>query len=92
MDIFYCFAGLLKARKKDFGASAFIMSQARSSAVDYLPTLMVSYQQFFIRNPAEQYDWEAYTLPLSRDAWIAIGAFCLVLPLIMVVTMFDCKY
>ena len=68
------------------------MSQSRASVVDYLPTLMASYQQIFIRNPAEQFDWEAYTLPLSRDAWIAVCIFCLVSPLIMVITMFDCKY
>ena len=78
-------------RKKDFGASAFIMKQSRATVVDYLPTLMPSYQQLFIRNPAEAFDWEAYTLPLSGNAWMAVGIFFLILPLIMVITFYDCK-
>ena len=84
--------GLLKDRKKDFGASAFIMKQSRATVVDYLPTLMPSYQQLFIRNPAEAFDWEAYTLPLSGNAWMAVGIFFLILPLIMVITFYDCKF
>ena len=84
--------GLLHAGKKDFGASAFIMSQSRSTVVDYLPTLMLTYQQLFIRNPSEQYDWEAYTLPLSGNAWIAIACVALILPFMMVLTGFDRMY
>ena len=68
------------------------MKQTRATVVDYLPTLMVSYQQIFIRNPAEQFDWNAYTLPLSREAWIAGGIFFILLPFIMVIVMSDCKY
>ena len=67
------------------------MKQSRATVVDYLPTLMPSYQQLFIRNPAEAFDWEAYTLPLSGNAWMAVGIFFLILPLIMVVTFYDCK-
>ena len=68
------------------------MKQSRATVVDYLPTLMPSYQQLFIRNPAEAFDWEAYTLPLSRNGWMAVGVFFLILPLIMVVTFYDCKF
>ena len=52
---------------------------------------MVAYEQFFIRNPAESYDWVAYTLPLTRDAWLAIVVFSILIPLIMALTMNSCK-
>ena len=73
------------------GASGFIMKQSRSTAVDYLPTLMLAYQQMFIRNPAEQFDWEVYSLPLQWDAWLVGIIVCLVLPLIMIITMSESK-
>ena len=73
------------------GASAFILKKSRATVVDYLPTLMSSYQQLFILNPVEQYDWEAYTLPLTREAWIAVLCFCAILPFIMALTMCERK-
>ena len=72
-------------------ASGFIMKQSRSTAVDYLPTLMVAYQQMFIRNPAEQFDWEVYSLPLQWDAWLVGIIFCMLLPFIMVIIMSGSK-
>ena len=84
---------MLKDRKKDFGASAYTMRQDRAFVVDYLPTLMVSYPQIFIRNPAEQLDWNDYLRPVSRHTWILVGVvFFIILPFIMFVTMFDCKF
>jgi hypothetical protein len=72
-------------------ASGFLMKQSRSTAVDYLPTLMVVYQQMFIRNPAEQLDWEVYSLPLQWDAWLVGVIVFLVLPLFMIITMSGSK-
>ena len=83
--------GLLKDRKKDVGVSPFTLKQSRASVVDYLPTLMAAYEQFFIRNPAESYDWMAYTLPLTRDAWLAIVVFSILIPLIMGLAMINRK-
>ena len=83
--------GLLKDRKKDMSASAFTVKQSRSTVVHYLPTLMVAYEQIFIRNPTEQYDVEAYILPLTRDAWIIVFCFCVFVPLIMALIMSRCK-
>ena len=72
-------------------ASAFIMKQSRATAVDYLPTLMVAYTQLFIKNPAESYDWLAYTKPLTWDSWIALIIFCAALPIIMLPMLIDGK-
>ena len=72
-------------------ASAFTMKQSRSTVVDYLPTLMVAYEQIFIGNPTEQYDWEAYILPLTHEAWIIVLVFSIFIPLIMAAIMHNCK-
>ena len=72
-------------------ASAFTMKQSRSTVVDYLPTLMVAYEQIFIGNPTEQYDWEAYILPLSHEAWMIALVFSIFIPLIMASIMNNCK-
>ena len=73
------------------GVSAFLMKQSRATAVDYLPTLMVSYQQMFIRSPAELYDWEAYLLPFQWDAWLVAMLFYLLLPFGVIVVMSGSK-
>ena len=72
-------------------ASAFLITVASSTAVNFLPTFMEAYQQIFIRTPAEQYDWEAYSLPLKWDAWLVVIAYCFVLPFIMVIIMSGSK-
>ena len=76
----------------DISASAFTMTQARSEVVDYLPTLMESYQQIFIQNPAESSDWTAYLKPLSSSAWISVGLFLFLSPIIVVTLFYDCKF
>ena len=86
------FLGLLKDRKRDMSASAFTMKQSRSTVVDYLPTLMVAYEQFFMRNPTEQYDWEAFILPLTTGAWTMVLCFWAFVPFIMVFTMANCEF
>ena len=78
-------------RSIDISASAFNLYKVRAEAVDYLPTIMSSYQQIFIRNPAEQLDWGVYVMPVSRDGWIAVIVFCVTVPIFMAVVMYDCE-
>ena len=87
----FYFTGLLKNGEKDMSASGFIMKKSRAAVIDYLPSLMSSSQQMFIRNPAEQYDWTAYILPLTKESWIALLSFCILVPFIMALTMSVCK-
>ena len=82
----------MKDGKKDMGASGFIMKASRASVVDYLPSIMSSSQQMYIRNPAEQYDWAAYILPLTKTSWIALIAFCIFAPFLMALTMSERKF
>ena len=72
-------------------ASAFTMTAARATAVDYLPTFMETYPQMFIRSPAEQYDWETYSLPFKWNAWLVAITCCFFLPFIMIISMSGSK-
>ena len=72
-------------------ASGFTMTAARSTVVDYLPTIIESYTQMFIRSPAELYDWDVYALPLKWDAWLVAIIYCFLLPFIMIIIMSESK-
>ena len=81
----------MKDRKKDMSASGFFLKKSRASVVDYLPSIMSANQQMYIRNPAEQYDWAAYILPLTKESWIALICFCILIPFIMALAMSERK-
>ena len=83
---------MLKEGKADFAAASFSQTKARSEVVDYLSLHMGEYKQIYIRNPAEEYDWEVYVLPLSRNSWLSILSFCIILPVVMAVLTLDGKY
>lgn len=82
----------MQRKKIDFSASAFILTQTRSEVVDYLPTLMESYQQIFIQNPAESSDWAAYLKPVSTLGRISVAVFALLLPFIIAALFYDGKH
>ena len=75
----------------DFAAASFSQSKFRSEVVDYISLHMEEYQQIFIRNPAELYDWEVYTMPLTKKAWFGLIGFCLGAPLLLLPAMVECK-
>ena len=82
---------LLQKKEIDISASAFSLTHARSEVVNYLPTMMESYQQLFIQNPAESLDWTAYLKPLSSLAWISVAMFLLLTPVLVVALFYDGK-
>jgi hypothetical protein len=50
---------------------------------------MEEYQQLFIRNPAELYDWEVYMMPFTKCAWFGTLAFILIMPFLLSITTLD---
>ena len=75
--------GKLIDGNSDFAAAAFSQSKARSMVVDYISLNLEEYQQIFIRNPAELYHWEVYSLPLTKNAWFGVLVFLFITPLLM---------
>ena len=64
----------------DISPAEFTITRARSTVVDFLPALTESYQQLFVRNPAEALHWKAYTEPFTPLCWVAVILFVLVVP------------
>ena len=85
------FEGKLLDGTADFAAASFSQSKSRSEVVDYISMHMEEYQQLFIRNPAELYDWEVYTMPLTKTAWFGVIGFSLIVPFLLLPVMIDCK-
>ena len=67
----------------DIAPAEFTITQARSRVVDFLPSITESYQQIFLRNPAESLNWKAYVEPFAPLCWIFIFMFMLVIPIII---------
>ena len=85
------FIGRLLDGSSDFAAAAFSQSKARSEVVSYISLNLEEYQQIFIRNPAELYHWEVYTLPLTKNAWFGVIGFVFVIPFLISIAMMEGK-
>ena len=64
----------------DISPAEFTITKARSTVVDFLPALAESYQQLFLKNPAEALHWTAYTEPFTPVCWCVILLFVVVVP------------
>ena len=82
---------MVKNQTIDVAILPFVYTEERSKIADYLMLLGQEYGNIYIRNPRETFDWEVYTKPLRKEAWIGLFLFCSVVPLLMMITVFDCK-
>ena len=75
--------GMLERNEIDIAPADVTITKARSAVVDYLPGMTSSYQQLFIRNPAEGLNWKAYLEPFTFETWLVIILFVVFIPLIV---------
>ena len=61
--------------------------------IDYIPMNPAGIGQVYIRNPvgSVEADLTVYFKPLETQAWIAIVLFCLFVPTLMTIVVFECK-
>ena len=64
----------------DIAAADFTVTLERSTVIDFLPALVQSFMQIFIKNPTGNRNWAAFVDPLTSQAWLAIIAFLLFVP------------
>ena len=69
--------------KIDLAVADLTVTNSRSTAVDFLPSMMGSHEQLFLRNPADGLVLNAYAQPLTIIAWIGIALFIVVIPPIL---------
>ena len=60
--------------------------------VDFLQLDEGGKGRLYIRNPRDTYDWEVYTKPLLKVTWVAVIAYVIMVPMVMVIVMVNCKY
>ena len=90
--IIYKFTALLIDGHADFAATSFSQTKKRSDIIDFISIFMEEYQQVFIRNPNELYDWEVYMMPFTKQAWWGTLAFILLTPFLLSLSTLNCKY
>ena len=83
--------GLLIDGHADFAATSFSQTKKRSDVIDFISIYMEEYQQVFIRNPAELYDWEVYMMPFTKRAWWGTLAFIVLTPFLLSISTLDSK-
>ena len=75
----------------DLAMSNFGISQVRYEVIDFLQFQPPIKSFICIRNPKETFDWEVYTKPLRKEAWLGLGLFVLLVPLLMMILMMNGK-
>ena len=64
----------------DIAPADLTVTRARSTAVDFLPSMMGSYEQLFIKNPADGLVLNAYAQPLTIFSWIGVLLYIVLIP------------
>ena len=72
--------GMVKRNEVDIMISELTLTQERSTAVHYLPTLTNIPVQLFLRNPGDNTNFYAYLEPFSLFSWIGALVLLFVVP------------
>ena len=56
----------------DIAPADLTVTRARSTAVDFLPSLMASHEQLFLKNPADAFSTNSYLGSFTFESWISI--------------------
>ena len=75
----------------DFAIDSFGITNERMDEIDYLILTEGGRGRIYIRNPKDGVDWNVYTKPLRKEAWIGILFFSILVPIIMMGFMFRSK-
>ena len=75
----------------DFAADSFGITEIRSKVIQFLPLFSGGNSRIYIRNPRETFDWEIYTKPFRKVTWVSVLSFSILLPILMVIAMVNCK-
>ena len=76
----------------DFALDSFGVTHERLTVGDYLLFANGGFGRMYIKNPKDSYDWTVYTKSFTVNAWLFFFLFCIGLPFLLWILMFDCKF
>ena len=76
----------LQDQRTDIAITAFAVSRARATVVDFSETITESYSALFIKNPAGTFNYLAFAEPLKYMSWLFVGLFCFLAPPFLFIT------
>ncbi len=71
---------MLEEKELDIAPACFAITQARSTAVNFLPTIGKDFSKLYLKNPADSLNWKAYFVPLQPLGWLGIFFFIVAVP------------
>ena len=74
------YLGMLIKDEIDIAPADLTVTRARSTAVDFLPSMMGSHEQLFLKNPADGLVLNAYAQPLTILSWIGVFLYIVLIP------------
>ena len=77
--------GLAQEGNVDFAMSHFGMTPSRHTVMNYIMVSKGGEGRIYIKNPTDSLDWTVYGEPLVVEAWIGVGVFLAIVPIIMAI-------
>jgi ionotropic kainate glutamate receptor 2 len=75
--------GMIERGISDIAVTDLSMTKDRSSAVDFLPSLMETSEELFINHPGESLSLDGYTAPFSFSSWVGVILWLIIVPIIL---------
>jgi hypothetical protein len=75
--------GIIEKGTEDIAVTDLTITKARSTAVDFLPSLLEVNEELFINHPGDSLSLQAYITPFSSLSWLCILAWILIVPIIL---------
>ena len=77
--------GILQEGKADIAVADITVTFARSTVIEYLPTIMETKEGLYMRNPGEAFSLVSYFGPFSKTSWICILLWTIIAPNLLVI-------
>ena len=75
--------GMLKDGIVDIAATDLTITNERSAVVDFLPSLMETKEELYMKNPGDAFSTVSYMGAFTKSSWTAIGLWIMMMPLIL---------
>ena len=75
--------GMIQQGIADIAVTDLTLTKERSSAVDFLPSVMETNDELFINHPGDSLSLDAYIAPFSSNSWVGVILWIGIFPIIL---------